>query len=482
MLRLYLLFFLLFPFTYNIQANEDNLDLLLNEVTKIATKSKLNIDFAPGIISIVTGDELREMGFSYLEANVMDLFPGFSYGMSRASTDFTKYIFMLDGMVLNTELTGVNVFPRFNTKIIERIEVIRGPSSALYGGNAFSAIINIITKNDGNTVWYDPSAYSRSHQTTNIGAMLNHQEGDLKLGMRFQITQTDGPDQNISQDTGSLFGLKTLVPAKVDMSMDNHDIGLNLAYHGLKLKYARQHHGFSEGFGLSGSFLPPKREDNAIVETQDLLELSYSFPINQWQMETKYGAVQYALTVDGAYVSPLETTDLLIDDAKKERNFYAQFEAMRDINQHHILFGGRIFYSKLYHSTYGSTLNLETGETYANTTIIPDAFPEVSRKTKSLWLQDQYDYNEQLSIIANLRFDTVSDINKHVLSPRIAFIYQNNEQHIIKAQYADAFRIPVYYFLYGDGKKTIINGNPNLGLDRSHNYELSYIYKKAFPP
>jgi len=480
--RFYSLFFVLFIFAGNLEANEDNLDLLLNEVTEIATKSKLNLDFTPGIISIVHGDELREMGISYLEANMLDLFPGFSYGASRASTDFTKYIIMLNGMVLNTELTGVNVFPRFNTKIIKRIEVIRGPSSALYGGNAFSAIINIVTKdngNEGNIVWFDPSAYSNTHKTSNVGAMLNHQEGDLKLGMRFQYNQTDGPDQTITQDAGSLSGARTEVPAKLDNSMDNYDIGVNLAYQNLKLKYARQHYVFSEGYGMSEAFLPLERSDNAFGETQDLLELSYTFPIKDWQLETKFGAMHYELNADDAYIAPLEINNLLIDMDFKESNFYAQLEAKRDVNKHHLLFGGRTFYSKLYHSEYGSTLNLETGETYPSPINIVDAHPKVSRKIQSLWLQDHYEFNDNLSIIANLRYDTISDLKEHALSPRLAFIYQYHEEHIIKAQYAHAFRVPVYFFLYGDGTKSIINGHPGLGLDRSHNYELSYIYKQS---
>jgi len=478
MLRFYSLFLALFIFANNLEADEDNLDLLLNEVTDLATKSKLNIDYTPGIISIVHGDELREMGISYLNANVMDLFPGFSYGKSRASMDFSKYIIMLNGMVLNTELTGVNVFPRLNTKVISRIEVIRGPSSALYGGNAFSAIINIVTKDKGNMVWLDPAAYSRSHTTSNAGAILNHQEGDLTVGTYFQYNKTDGPDQTITQDAGSLSGTKTEVPAQLDYSMDNYDIGFNLSYQDFKLKYARQHYGFSEEYGMSQAYLPPKRKDNAVVDTQDLLELSYSFPFKQWQLETKFGAMHYSLNADDAYVTPLGNDSLLIDMDFKERNVYAQLEATRDINQHQLLFGGRTFYSKLYHSEYGSTLNLETGEVYASTTNIPDAHPEVSRKIHSLWLQDHYEFNDNLSVVANLRYDTISDIKEHALSPRLAFIYQKNDQHIIKAQYAQAFRVPVYFFLYGDGTKSIINGYPDMGLDRSHNYELSYIYKQ----
>jgi len=117
-------------------------------------------------------------------------------------------------------------------------------------------------------------------------------------------------------------------------------IGLNLAYQGFKLKYARQHYGFSEIYGMSGAFLPPKRKDNVFVEAQDLLELSYSFPFKQWQLETKFGAMHYEMDADDPYISPLETSDFLINLDFKERNVYAQLEAMRDFNQHQLLFVG----------------------------------------------------------------------------------------------------------------------------------------------
>ncbi len=479
MLVRYLLIFPLLLLAYNLQADDNDLDQLLNEVTELATKSKINIDYTPGIISIISGDELREMGISYLEPNVMDLFPGFSYGKSRASTDFTKYIFMINSMVINTELTGVNVFPRLNTKVIKRIELIRGPSSALYGGNAFSAIINIVTKDEGNMIWLDPAAYSNTHKTTNAGGIFNLEEGELKLGGRFQYNKTDGPDQIITQDAGSLSGEKTIIPSKLDNSMDNYDLGFNLAYQDFTLTYARQHYAFSEAYGMSDAYLPLKREDNAMVETQNLLELSYSFTLKQWQLETKFGSMQYRLLANDAYIAPLESSDFLIDMHFKERNFYSQIEATRSINQHHLLLGTRTFHSKLYHAEYGSSLDLETGASYASPINIAGAFPKVNRKIHSLWAQEHYVFNDNLSLIANLRYDTISDLNKDALSPRLAFIYQSNEQHIVKVQYAQGFRIPVYFFLYGDGSKSILEGYPGLGLDRSHNYEMSYIYKQT---
>ena len=461
-----------------LQAEDDDFQMLMDEITEISTKNKINIDYTPGIISIIKGEDLRQMGISYLEADSYDIIPGFWMGFSRASMDTMKYVVMINGMAINTQTLGINNLPRISTKVIKRIEVIRGPSSALYGANAFTSIINIVTYDNKNVVWLDSFMYSKENQIYSTGFFLNQKIGELKVGLKFQYNDSDGPDQTITQDASSLNNQRTHTPSKLDNSMKNLDYDLMLEYQNLKLKYSHMHFSFADGYGMSGVNLPPKPNNDVIKETTDLLELSHTIELGSWEIETQLGALHYDIGGENLYITPLGDADYIIDLYFKEKNYYAGVEAKKNNDQHQFLIGGRYFYANLYNADYATTFNPTTNDIYSTPQDIGPSMPNVTRRISSLWVQDYYYITDSLSAVANLRYDTVDDIRDSALSPRLALIYEYSNSHIIKAQYAQAFMIPAFALLYGDSSKSLFDGYANLRMDKSDNYEFSYIYKQ----
>ena len=140
-----------------------DLEELMNTKVSIATKSDQLISETPSVVSVITAEEIKNMGAREL-ADILQVIPGFElsirytgeYGMGvrgvKDSKTTSKVLIMVDG-IPNNQLFYGNAIQwgyEINPDIINRIEIIRGPGSALYGRNAFSAVINIITKN-GNT-------------------------------------------------------------------------------------------------------------------------------------------------------------------------------------------------------------------------------------------------------------------------------------------------------------------------------------------
>ena len=131
--------------------------------TKVITASKFseNLADAPGIISVISQDDLRRFGGTTLE-EVLERVAGLSLASAyftdrsliAARGDQTKIngghiLFLINGRPTREVLEGgliSDLLEAFPVNALEKIEVIKGPGSVLYGSNAFSAVINLITK------------------------------------------------------------------------------------------------------------------------------------------------------------------------------------------------------------------------------------------------------------------------------------------------------------------------------------------------
>jgi outer membrane receptor protein involved in Fe transport len=145
-----------------------DLDDLMNMNVTTASKSSETLSDAPGVISVITADELRRFGGMTLR-EVLQRVPGLtgatSYFTDRslvaARGDLTKahgghMLILINGRPTREVLEGglvSDLMESFPINILERIEVIKGPGSVLYGSNAFSAVVNLIVgKADSNGV------------------------------------------------------------------------------------------------------------------------------------------------------------------------------------------------------------------------------------------------------------------------------------------------------------------------------------------
>lgn len=164
-----------------------SLDQLLSVEIVTASKFAQNVSEAPSSVTVVTADDIRMYGFRTL-ADIMRSMRGvyvaydrnYSYigtrGSGRPGDYNTRVLLLIDGQRLNDSTYGQapvgTEFP-IDMELIERVEYVPGPGSAIYGSNAFFGVINIITKKAralaGITVGAEVASY-RTHKASFIAA------------------------------------------------------------------------------------------------------------------------------------------------------------------------------------------------------------------------------------------------------------------------------------------------------------------------
>lgn len=142
------------PRIYKLSIND-----ILNRKSTLASGVKETVLDAPASIVVVTAEDIRQRGYTSLDEVMSDL-PDFdivhlsggmghinAYQRGYRTVNTQRTLFMIDGIIINDLWSHIAALgPQYPLSSIERIEVLSGPASVVYGANAFLGIINIITK------------------------------------------------------------------------------------------------------------------------------------------------------------------------------------------------------------------------------------------------------------------------------------------------------------------------------------------------
>jgi outer membrane cobalamin receptor len=153
-----------FSFSQTTPPPEDVPELSLEELMNIkisVSKTNLSLRETPAIISVITRKEIRNMGARDL-MDVLNQVPGLNFGADVQNTVGAgvrgnwgtegKILLLIDGLEMNEILFSTTQFGQhYDIKNIDRIEIIRGPGSSIYGGYAELGVINIITQTGDKT-------------------------------------------------------------------------------------------------------------------------------------------------------------------------------------------------------------------------------------------------------------------------------------------------------------------------------------------
>ena len=138
-------------------AEEVQKETTLEEIVVTATRTEKEVGMAPASTSVVTKQEI-EMRNTQAVDEALDDLPGVfdrrNKGLMDTQPSVTlrgipgqqRTLILLDGMALNSAYDGTVTFAGFAPEDVERIEVVRGPFSSLYGSYAMGGVVNILTK------------------------------------------------------------------------------------------------------------------------------------------------------------------------------------------------------------------------------------------------------------------------------------------------------------------------------------------------
>lgn len=197
---LFLSLFNLYVFskTKNQKFKDMSLEELMNIKVITASRSLQKIDEAPAVMYVVTGEQIRQRGYFVL-IDLLEDIPGIEIQKkSRAETSnlFTingvfgceKFIILQDGIRINaTAGTPQFIGYSYSLENVKQVEILLGPSSALYGADAFSGVINIISKkrNGKNNGSFYSSYGSANTFDTAFGLNIGNDEISLTVNGKY---------------------------------------------------------------------------------------------------------------------------------------------------------------------------------------------------------------------------------------------------------------------------------------------------------
>jgi len=456
--------------------NDDIMDLSPEALKKLQVYSAsmyLQSDReAPSSVTVITAEQIRQFGYRTL-ADALRSVRGFdvtydrnySYvgvrGFSRPGGYNDQILLLINGHRLND---NVYDFAKIGTEfpldvdLIERIEIVRGPSSSLYGTSAFLAVINVITKTvqtaSGAEFSADAGGFGSYGGRSTVGGAYHSVDG------LFSATVYD------SAGPSSLF-----FPA-FDSTATNHGVAQNADRDASRSFYGSLHFGHFtlEGLGATREKGVPTASFGQVfndrrsrtVDSSGYLELRYDRLIFQ---DTEFTASVYfdRDLYHGVYVyAPftVSSEDVLNEDSARGDVFGTSARLTRTLGRTHKLTGGVEFRDDLHQDQTNYNLN-------------PFQAVLDDRRTSQEWavfVEDEFTIKKGLILNAGLRHDQYQQ-SGGTTNPRLALIYSPRKRTAFKLIYGQAFRAPNNYELYF-GDQISIEPNPFLRPEKIRTEEL----------
>lgn len=478
-------------------ADDDDLLQVYGDATmvSIATGSPQTLRRAPAIATVITAEDIAAMGATDLD-EVLEAVPGLHVNRGANSYlpvysirgIFSQYnpqvLVMQNGVPVTTLFIGSkgNIWGGYPLEHIARIEVIRGPGSALHGADAFSGVINIITKSAAEARGTEVGLRSGSFATRSAWVQHGGKLGAVDVAAYLRVGSSEGFTETISADAQTrldrIFGTRaSLAPGPVRSGYDavdgNLDVGMDKWRAHLGYKF-RENVGV--GAGIASALDPVGRERSERITG----DLSWTDPqvSKDWGLGFVGSYLAYAQIIPvplqlfppganlGGGVSP---TGFLGAPETWERQFrLSAFVTYAGFEQHSLRFGLGHDDLDLYktaerrnfnYSATGALVPLAGGAVADFSNSNPFMFPH-RRWIDYAYAQDEWRFAKDWTLTSGLRHDNYSDFGG-TTNPRVALVWDASLDVTAKLMAGRAFRAPSFNEVYSITNPVAL-GNPNL--------------------
>ena len=493
------------------------------DYVSIATGTIQPIAKAPAVASVITASQIRAMGARDID-QVLESVPGLhvsrdvigynpQYLFRGISSDFNPQVLMLiNGIPITNLFQGDRnvVWGGMPVEAISRIEVIRGPGSALYGADAFAGVINIVTKTPEEIKQNSAGVRVGSFDTTDVWFTAAGEKGDLAYMGSVEFTKSDGSDARIDRDAQSLLDLITgtavsNAPGSVNLSSENIELRLETSYKKLRLRAGGQiRKNIGDGAGAAQALNPENKfssqrfnvdltytEEELFEKTFVEFQASY-FDTSQ---EVEGDFILYPAGSTGPFLNPLGVPifppfpDGVIGNPEifeRHTRFGARLEHS-GIDKHRISVGAGYYDGEIDKITESKNFgfNPETmqiilpGDPLVDVSDTAFVFlTEDSRNNSYVFLQDVWLLANDWELTAGLRHDNYSDFG-NTTNPRLALVWSTSYKLTTKLLYGEAFRAPSFAQTRAINNPLIL-GNINLEPEEIKSYELAFDYRPNY--
>lgn len=430
---------------------EDLLNMSLTELMNIkitvASKTDEDINEAPGIISVISQKEIesfaednlgailnRVVSTSFLSANIFE-----DNIIDFRGQSFTPYnnhtLFLLNGRPVRDPVSGGlnnTLLTSFPVNIIERIEIIRGPGSVLYGSAAYSGVVNIITKKlDINDVNISLETGYGSQNTYEYSAGIAIKQNDLDLTIGFYNRNSDGHEYVFTDYLG--------VDSSANFWRKNVGAFASVNY---------------KGFSFNGGILNFRPYSLGGVD-------------NSWSSEWGDKEEHTSFFHDIGYEHKFnEDNKLIVNLTNNRRSWHSDYGKVIEAED---------YMSELtWYSSINEDFNVLLGGTFGTEEHSSDYFFNGRTLFGSMYLQTDYKLNDKLKLIGGLQFNKIENVVGN-LSPRAGLIANFSNKLGAKVLYGKAFRKA--YPLETSFNIPQLLGNPKLNPELINTTEAQIFYK-----
>jgi iron complex outermembrane receptor protein len=480
------------------------------EEVEIASLKPQKVEEAPGIVSVITARQIKDMGARDLK-DVLRMVPGFQlpinlfyatqYAVRGLKQDYnTRVLVMMDGVPLNGVYYGQSNLNWSDMPLnnVKRIEVIRGPGSALYGTYAFSAVINIITNKAEDIKGVEFSASGGSWNTQHHYLLAGKTFGDLSLSGYVDYRKSDGYDNYfIQQDlVNILYSYVPFLPSvskapgDVEIPLDSKRMDFRLSYKDIEFQFKAQDYerGFpfpamavTDGFYEADKSYIAQTLYKRSISDKLSLALKGNYYYHKWNIYGQaypkgiYGPLLPAFGAQGFFTSGIRG-DMVIE----ERNITLQSQFDYLVNEKNTLTFG-IEYANMKAKKPVVLVNMDP-ITRLESSQLKEArgsewgFMEqdADRDVVAFFMQDSWQLADELNVTAGLRVDHYSEFGS-AINPRISLVWSLLKDTNIKLLYGHAFRAPNFDELYSLYVGQV--GNENLGPEKVRSFEIGLTHK-----
>lgn len=477
-------------------ADENPATWRSGEIIVTATRTPNPVSKLPVAVEVITREQIDESGALNLldvlseaeDVNALEPVNG-RIGVARLrGLDSRLTLVLIDGYRVQAGFQGYADLREIPAGMIQRIEIIRGAGSALYGSDAVGGVINIITRQPSGTLhgggtisggesregdagtiqsdlwvsgtygkigfavagsYYDRDRYDRdpSDAMTDgdnriIGSGSVSLTGDIRPGLRLTGGFVYADNQ--------LDGIRTQTSGDFSRWVDSDRL---MAHAGLELK----------------------------TGAESTLSLQVSRTTYDWKsvMDNLDGFPTVTTATSGGTTTTTVTSSSSLTKVSQDAGQFDVRWSGRIADTHRLSAGVEYRTEEREDSGRAVTTKVVTKTGLVNigpTRIVTPESGSISHDADNLGLyfQDEFTFHRPLSIITGLRYDEYSDFGPET-SPKVAALLSLDEHLKIRASYAEGFRAPSLYELYTGSvttKKSHIDANPDLDAERSKSWEV----------
>jgi iron complex outermembrane receptor protein len=467
------------------KVGEDNA-VELEEVVVTASRYERAVGDIPASVTLITREQIEGSSGMQLD-DILRKYAGIDITASSFlshSADVVlrgmgempgRTLILYDGAPINKADTGSANWDLFRAEDVERIEIVRGPASALYGSNAMGGVINIISRkpDSAKPMAFEARGMYGSFNTLDTGGTLSGQVDGFQYHISFDHLDSDGYNP---------------VPEE---ERTEYDIERYLQEDHLKTRFAYElPNGASVSLGYL--FFDDKRGEGEKIRHDDgvyrkwktnSLNLDYDWRTGaaDWTLKIGYNKEDYFWNREQMKKGLYTLYEVDVDRVDSSGSVQATFP----VRDSHLLTTGIDF---RYGSVDGNDIDIIRNDNPSDTVV----HNEGKQLSYSFFLNDQIKTGERMVVDAGVRYDYVKgydgrfsdssgflsnevhpDKNWSHLSPKVAVLYRITDKTVLRASIGTAFRAPILDDLYRSGilRGKIYAANPDLGPEKLISYE-----------